>query len=131
MVDAIILHSSQSSDLSEKAAMAAEESEIVMVNTTDHAMNFTPELLHVLRSTIEKFHGIDPFVKHRREHLSKAFITWSKCAPLIQMCGELKRQLQERSSVFELLRESYLRDVVSVKHHLDKIAPLGQQILKI
>ena len=131
MVDAITLHSSQSSDLIKKAAMAAEESEIVVVNTTDHAMNFTPELLHVLRRTIEKFHEIDPFVKHRREHLSKAFITWSRCAPLIQICGELKRQLQERSSVFELLRESYLRDVVSVKHHLDKIAPLGKQFSKI
>ena len=58
--------------------------------------------------------------------LTKAFVTWSRCAPLIQLCGELKKQLQERSSVFEAMRESYLRDIVIVKHHLDEMAPLGQ-----
>lgn len=98
---------------------------------TDDAMDFTPELLSVLQRTIAKIDETDPYVKHRREYLSRAFITWSRCAPLIQICGELKRQLQERSSVFELLRESYLRDVVSVKHHLDKIAPLGQYFLAL
>ena len=101
-----------------------------MLNTTDDAMDFSPQLLSALQRTIAKCHESDPYVKHRREYLSRAFITWSRCAPLIQICGELKRQLQERSSVFELLRESYLRDVVSVKHHLDKIAPLGQYFIK-
>ena len=98
----------------------------IVLFTTDETMEIRPELLAVLQRTIEKIHDTDQYVKYRRECLLRAFVTWSRCAPLIQICGELKRQLQERSSVFELLRESYLRDVVSVKHHLDKIAPLGQ-----
>lgn len=98
----------------------------VLPPVSTEATSLTPELVCQLYTMNKKAGAADLFDNRRKKLLTKAFITWSKCAPLIQLCGELKKQLQERSSVFEAMRESYLRDVVMVKHHLDEIAPLGQ-----
>jgi hypothetical protein len=39
-------------------------------------------------------------------------------------CDELANQLKERNIVIQTFRESYLRDVLSVKHNLNKITTL-------
>jgi hypothetical protein len=100
--------------------------EIVPVTVRREATSLTPELVSQFYTMNKGAGSVDLFDNRRKKMLTKAFITWSKCAPLIQLCGELKKQLQERSSVFEAMRESYLRDVIIVKHHLDEMAPLGQ-----
>lgn len=57
----------------------------------------------------------------RLETLLRAFYRWSYEFPLAQKCDELAKQLRERNLMLDTVRSSYLRDVVSVKHHLDKI----------
>lgn len=74
--------------------------------------------LQILLSNIVK---IDPYKRFRLNFLMKAFITWSTCGPMLQFCGELKYQLQERTSSFAALRESYYKDVISLKFYLNKI----------
>ena len=81
-----------------------------------------------LRNFVLKLLLLDPFIRFKHHYLLKAFIIWRKCVPLIQLCTELKHQLQERSSVFEALRESYFKDVICLKYHLEQIAPLGMYI---
>jgi hypothetical protein len=71
--------------------------------------------------------SIDPYKRFRRNFLMKAFIRWSQCAPLLQFCGELKYQLQERNSLFAALRDSYYKDVVSLKYYLNKILSLIEE----
>jgi hypothetical protein len=100
--------------------------ESIPLSVRKEAMSFTPELVCQFYAMNKQTGTADLLDNRRKKMLTKAFITWSRCAPLIQLCGELKKQLQERSSVFEAMRESYLRDIVIVKHHLDEMAPLGQ-----
>jgi L-lactate utilization protein LutC len=57
----------------------------------------------------------------RLETLLRAFYRWSYEFPLAQKCDELAKQLRERNLMLDTVRSSYLRDVVSVKHHLDRI----------
>ena len=63
----------------------------------------------------------DPFTKNKKVLMLKAFFKWSKMLPLNLKCDQLARQLQERLAAFTSLRDSYYRDVVSVKLHLTKI----------
>ena len=62
-----------------------------------------------------------PFDRNRKTIILKAFIKWSKIAPLHRKCDELAAQLQDRITAIASIRDSYLRDVVRVKHHLTKI----------
>lgn len=95
----------------------------------DGIVSFTPELVALFKKILKKADPLDPYVTMRKSYLMKAFLTWSKCAPLIQLCGELKKQLQERCSIVESLRESYYKDVISVKYHLERIGTLGKFFL--
>ena len=58
----------------------------------------------------------------------KAYIKWSKMLPLIQKCDELGKQLHERLLVVSSLRESYFRDVLCVKHHLEKLKEFSSKL---
>jgi hypothetical protein len=53
---------------------------------------------------------------------------WSKMLPLIQKCDELGKQLHERLLVVSSLRESYFRDVLCVKHHLEKLKEYSSKL---
>jgi hypothetical protein len=68
--------------------------------------------------------SIDPYKRFRLNFLMRAFVTWSQTAPMLQFCRELKYQLQERTSLFAALRDSYNKDVVSVRYYLNKILVL-------
>ena len=92
---------------------------------------FTPQLVALFKKVLRKADPSDPYVTMRKSYLMKAFLTWSKCAPLIQLCGELKKQLQERCSIVESLRESYYKDVISVKYHLERIGTLSKFSLSL
>ena len=48
--------------------------------------------------------------------------------PLIQKCDELGKQLHERLLVVSSLRESYFRDVLCVKHHLEKLKEFSSKL---
>lgn len=58
----------------------------------------------------------------------RAFMKWSKMLPLIQKCDELGKQLHERLLVVSSLRESYFRDVLCVKHHLEKLKEYSSKL---
>ena len=62
-----------------------------------------------------------PFEKNRKIILLKAFMKWHKVLPLNQKCDELAKILQDRLVAVASIRDSYLRDIVRVKHHLQKI----------
>jgi len=64
----------------------------------------------------------DPFTKNKKVILLKAWVRWSKILPLNLKCDELALQLQDRIVAFSSLRDSYYRDVVSVKLHMEKVA---------
>ena len=78
-------------------------------------------LIARVRKKLDDIMSIDPFIRNKKSILLKAFVVWSKVHPLNQKCNELAHQLQERLSVVESLRDSYLRDVVAVKYYLNKI----------
>lgn len=59
--------------------------------------------------------------RKRLETLLRAFYRWSYEFPLAQKCDEMAKQLKERNLMMDTVRSSYLRDVVSIKHQLDKI----------
>lgn len=61
-------------------------------------------------------------IRRRTEALLRAFQKWSCEFPLFQKCDELAKQLRERSYMLDSMRSSYLRDVVSIKYHLENIA---------
>ena len=71
----------------------------------------------------EKFMSI--FVRqYQRKLLIKllrAFKKWAIEFPLIVKCEEIGHQLTERTLLLETVRNSYLKDVVSVKHYLDQL----------
>ena len=101
------------------------------VSNNGNNLSLTSPADNSLRKVILKFVLFDPNVRFKHYYLLKAFITWRKCIPLIQLCRELRNQLQERSTVFDALRESYFRDVICLKHHLEQIAKLGTKIIKL
>ena len=78
-------------------------------------------LIARVKKKLDDIMSIDPFIRNKKSILLKAFVVWSKVLPLNQKCNELAHQLQERLSVLESLRDSYLRDVVAVKYYLNKI----------
>lgn len=63
----------------------------------------------------------DPFIKNKKVILLKAWMKWAKMLPLNLKCDELAKQLKERLTAFISLRDSYYRDVVSIKLHLTKV----------
>ena len=62
-----------------------------------------------------------PFDRNKKSLLVKFFLRWSKMLPLHEKCDELAKQLQDRLVAIASIRDSYLRDVVRVKYHLQKI----------
>ena len=54
--------------------------------------------------------------------LARAFRRWHSEYPLHGKCDELCRQLKERNNLLENVRGSYLKDVVSIKYHLNQLA---------
>ena len=54
--------------------------------------------------------------------LTRAFSLWYRVIPLNTKCEELAKELQEKTSIIDLLREAYLRDVVSVKYCVTELA---------
>ena len=81
-----------------------------------------------VKSIITKLIKVDYFERNKKLILGKFWIRWSKVLPLKQKCEELGRQLQERLTVVESLRDSYLRDVVSVKYHLERIQEFSNKL---
>ena len=59
--------------------------------------------------------------RKRLEVLLKFFFRWSHQFPLTVQCIELTKQLRERVHIVDDIRSAYLRDVISVKIHLDSI----------
>lgn len=109
----------------ESRVMFAEDSSGTLGDFSQNNID-SPERHGRLRDFATSMIRFDPIALFRKNNLMRAFVTWSKCIPLMQLCGELRNQLIERTSVFESMRESYLKDVISVKHHLENIAPLGK-----
>ncbi len=62
-----------------------------------------------------------PFERNRKIILLKAFFKWHRLFPMHQKADELARQMQDRLVAIASIRDSYLRDIVRVKYHLDKI----------
>lgn len=73
-----------------------------------------------MRKVIEQLFE-DPFKRNRKVIILKAFMRWAKVLPLNLKCDELAKQLQDRIGAFFALRDSYYRDVVSIKLHLEKV----------
>lgn len=71
----------------------------------------------------------DPLKISREKVVFKAFQHWAKYVLLLEKCEELGKQLQERLHVVQTVKESYLRDVVSVKMEL--LAPDKYKMSKI
>ena len=113
------------------SAILVSKANLLTASNNENHQSFLPPACTSLRRVILKLVLFDPIVRFKHYYLLKAFITWRKCIPLIQVCRELKNQLQERSSVFDALRESYYRDVICLKHHLEQIAKLGTKMKKL
>ena len=54
-------------------------------------------------------------------YLCRYFHKWSLCLPLTQKCDEVSKQLKERSIALETIRDSYNRDIITVKFQLENI----------
>ena len=63
----------------------------------------------------------DPVRKVQNATLMKALVMWRDKYPLMEKCNEIGRQIQERMRALSVVRECYLRDVVAIKHHLERI----------
>lgn len=61
----------------------------------------------------------------RLSKLSKSFQTWLYHYPLTKKCDEYNKQLCERSLLLENIRSAYLKDVISIKIHLDNIMKIS------
>lgn len=72
-----------------------------------------------LRVLMNKLLNVDPLKKFRKYLLMRSFIRWSRVFPMFQKCDELFRQLQERMSLLESLRVSYLKDVICIKNAIE------------
>jgi hypothetical protein len=56
-----------------------------------------------------------------RSKMMRAFTLWSRVLPLQYKTIELECQMKERIMTISALRDNYLRDVISVKYHIDKV----------
>ena len=77
------------------------------------------------RNVLERFRRVldhDPIGKIARSDMAQSFAIWSKRLPLALKCDELARQMQERLFALQKVRDSYLRDVICVKHSVEKLA---------
>jgi hypothetical protein len=92
-----------------------------MLQSIDSAVGIVPSVQ--LKSGGEKIMAI--FLRqYQRKMLIKllrAFKKWAVEFPLTVKCEELGHQLSERTLVLETVRNSYLKDVVSVKYYLDQL----------
>lgn len=79
---------------------------------------FIAHRLKVLSDALES----DPLRKLRKILMLKAFYKWSSIFPIYQKCDELGKQLQERLNTLGTVRECYIRDVISIKFHLDNLS---------
>mmetsp|Transcript_6292 Transcript_6292/g.10278 ORF Transcript_6292/g.10278 Transcript_6292/m.10278 type:complete len:1525 (+) Transcript_6292:40-4614(+) len=81
----------------------------------------SPEQLRRLRLVMGKLIAMSPPVADDRAKLSRAFVVWAEKLPLYLKCNELRKQFDERGIALEVLRDSYYRDVLSVKQHVERI----------
>jgi hypothetical protein len=92
-----------------------------MLQSIDSAVGIVPSAQ--LKSGGEKIMAI--FLRqYQRKMLIKllrSFKKWAIEFPLTVKCEELGHQLSERTLVLETVRNSYLKDVVSVKYYLDQV----------
>ena len=63
----------------------------------------------------------DPVRRIQKSNLARAFVMWKQNLPVLDKCEELGRQLQERTAALNVLRDCYLRDVVAIKYHCERI----------
>jgi hypothetical protein len=92
--------------------------------------NLTDKQFSRFKEILIKISSIDPYERHRPFLQMKAFVTWSRCIALIRKCDELNIQLRERTLLFQSIRDSYNRDVISVRHHLASVTELVKEHLK-
>ena len=81
------------------------------------------------KEIIYRIAEIDPYERRRKILCMRAFIKWGECAPIVWKCNELKRQLQERNALYEVLHNSYLKDVIVVAHHIKNVSQLVKEKL--
>jgi hypothetical protein len=123
MISNIVQNSVRFAQPIEIAKVSLSSAKTTATTMDEHRLHSFTSLQILLTNIV----SIDPYKRFRRNFLMKAFITWSQCAPLLQFCGELKYQLQERTSLFAALRDSYYKDVVSLKYYLSKILSLIEE----
>jgi hypothetical protein len=79
---------------------------------------------------LETFIMSNPVLRQRRVQMMRAFTIWSRLHPVNIKCDELKRQLQERASALTSVRDSYLRDVVVIKHNMNRLLDFSKPLLE-
>jgi hypothetical protein len=70
----------------------------------------------------------DPNRSLYKSRVSRAFTIWKYKLPLDIKCTELENQLKERVLTISSLRDNYLRDVVAVKYHLERIVEAASAV---
>ena len=109
------VHEEDTVELQRQEHLALLEGEAA--KSRDHALKMRQENVRILLGRVMK----SPFDRNKKSLLLKFFLRWSKMLPLYVKCDELAKQLQDRITAIASIRDSYLRDVVRVKYHLQKI----------
>jgi len=109
------VHEEDTVELQRQEHLAQLEGEAA--KSRDYALKMRQENARILLSRVMK----SPFNRNKKSLLLKFFLRWSKMLPLYVKCDELAKQLQDRITAIASIRDSYLRDVVRVKYHLQKI----------
>lgn len=91
------------------------------ISFLDRISKMSPRSLHHSRTVLSKLQSLAPRNRDTKILLAKAFITWCDNLPLRDKCNELSKQLQERTEIITTLKESYVRDVLNVKMHIENI----------
>ena len=78
----------------ESRVMFAEDSSRTLGDFSQSNID-SPERHGRLRDFATRMIKFDPIALFRKNNLMRAFVTWSKCIPLMQLCGELRNQLIE------------------------------------
>ncbi len=97
-----------------------------VVATRNATIAAKEQLAHITKvfEIMVKWLEMDPIKRNRPIVMAKAFFRWAKIFPVNLKCDELAKQLQERSLSLTTFRDAYLKDVISVKYYLDKIAQI-------
>ena len=63
-----------------------------------------------------------------RAGMARAFALWKFRLPLQLKCIELEEQMKERALTIATVRDHYLRDVVSIKYHMEQVINAATKI---